>query len=278
MIESLLKETPETVASHYNDLDIFYREVWGLHVHHGFWKTGHEGSDEATVALLDQVFRDIEISEGMNICDIGCGYGESARYLAHRYKSKVTGLSVSSKQLAHAQSLGLNPLVNLIECDWMENNLPANSFQLAYSIESSEHMPDLRKFFTEAYRVLTPGGSFKVCAWLSTINPSELEHDYLLKPICTEGRMHLSDSNEYENLIYDSGFKNVRYEDITDNVKRTWTLCLSRYFKKLLTDPKYLRFLMKDPSQNKKFLWSLLRIRLAYETKSLRYGIFSAVK
>ena len=30
------------VAVHYDTLDQFYREIWGEHVHHGYWRTGHE--------------------------------------------------------------------------------------------------------------------------------------------------------------------------------------------------------------------------------------------
>ena len=32
--------TREDVARHYDQLDRFYRELWGEHVHHGFWATG----------------------------------------------------------------------------------------------------------------------------------------------------------------------------------------------------------------------------------------------
>jgi hypothetical protein len=35
----------ESVAAHYDDLDSFYRGVWGNHVHHGYWISGEEGAD-----------------------------------------------------------------------------------------------------------------------------------------------------------------------------------------------------------------------------------------
>ena len=39
------------VAAHYDDLDLFYRTIWGTHVHHGYWKTGKENRQEAVLNL-----------------------------------------------------------------------------------------------------------------------------------------------------------------------------------------------------------------------------------
>ena len=278
MIEPRIQETPETVASHYNDLDPFYREIWGLHVHHGYWQTGEESSEEATIALIEHLFQGLNLNAKSQICDIGCGYGETSRYLAKKYGSDVTGLSVSREQLEIAKSLGENPSVHLLHRDWMKNDLPSDFFDLAFSIESSEHMPDLRKFFQEAYRVLRPGGSLRICAWLSKKNPNDWEMKHLLKPICEEGRLRLCSVSEYKQLMSETGFSDYHYEDITDQVKKTWTLCIQRCALKFLTDPKYLRFFLKGSSSNKKFLLSLLRIRAAYESKSMTYGIFKVVK
>lgn len=278
MIESTSLETAETIAGHYNELDDFYREIWGHHVHHGFWKTGRETPEEATIHLIDYLLRDLDFTSGMKICDIGCGYGATARYLADKFNAHVTGLSVSEKQLQFAHSHYRYSSVELFCRDWLKNGLPSSSFDLAISIESSEHMPDLGTFFKESFRVLKPRGSLKVCAWLSKINPSSFELTHFLEPICTEGRLHLGNENEYRDLMKEAGFKHVRFEEITDNVKRTWTVCLERCLKKFLTDPKYVSYMLKKGGENKKFLLSLLRIRLAYEKRCMLYGIFSAEK
>lgn len=278
MIESLIHESPETVASHYDDLDDFYREIWGPHVHHGFWEKGDEESSVATENLIKYLLKDVSLSERTRVCDIGCGYGETARFIARTYGLNVTGLSVSQKQIDFGNQIPTGGNVRLFCRDWMNNKLPGDSFELALSIESSEHMPDLLTFFKEAHRVLVPGGTLKICAWLSKDDPQDAERKYLLEPICTEGRMHLSTVGEYQDLFRKTGFVQQKFEDITFNVKKTWTLCLLRCAQKFLTDRKYIRFMMKDPSKNKKFLISLLRIRLAYETRSMRYGIFTAIK
>ena len=40
-----------TVAAHYDELDRFYREVWGTHLHHGYWQNGDESTEEAILNL-----------------------------------------------------------------------------------------------------------------------------------------------------------------------------------------------------------------------------------
>ncbi len=278
MIESEIFETPATVASHYDDLDLFYREIWGLHIHHGLWRTGKESSSIATIELLEHLMRDVVLPDHARVCDVGCGYGETSRYLANRFNVEVTGLSVSEKQLSFAKSLGENSSVKLLLQDWMENKLDSDSFDLVISIESSEHMPNLKRFFEEAYRVLRPGGTLKICAWLSKNDPEPWELKHLLQPICTEGRLRLYDESEYTHLIQETGFRHSHFENISDQVKKTWSLCLQRCLWKFMTDFRYLSFMMKNVSENKKFLLSLLRIRLAYETRSMHYGIFTAAK
>ena len=45
-------QTSAAVAEHYDELDPFYREIWGEHVHHGLWTTGRETPDQAVEALI----------------------------------------------------------------------------------------------------------------------------------------------------------------------------------------------------------------------------------
>jgi tocopherol O-methyltransferase len=52
MITPKTIQTTAAVAAHYDELDGFYREIWGDHVHHGYWTTGRESAAEATEALI----------------------------------------------------------------------------------------------------------------------------------------------------------------------------------------------------------------------------------
>ncbi len=90
------------VADHYDELDPFYRSLWGEHVHHGLWITGRESSAQAVEMLSDLVADLIDPAPGAHVVDIGCGYGGTARRIVRTRHADVTGLTVSAVQAAQA--------------------------------------------------------------------------------------------------------------------------------------------------------------------------------
>ncbi len=277
MIQSRLTINPDAVASHYDDLDHFYRDVWGDHVHHGLWLTGRETREQAVRQLAELVAR--ETAGARTICDIGCGYGATARVLATG-GAEVTAMTISPAQFKVAQEVTAgrtNP--RFLLGDWLANDLPNESFEAAIAIESSEHMPDFRGFFEQAHRVLRPGGRLVICAWLAAENPSSLTKRWLLEPICREGRMpQMGDANDYRSLGETVGFRLEDYQDMSAKVARTWPAIVRRLLAKLVTQPRYLRFLFSRHANNRIFGLTILRIWLAYKTGAMQYGVFTFVK
>jgi tocopherol O-methyltransferase len=266
--------TPQTgadVAGHYDELDPVYRALWGEHVHHGLWTTGNETPAEAVTALSDRVATLLGAARGRHLVDIGCGYGATARRFAATYGARVTGLTLSAVQAAHAPSADG---VEIVVRDWLANGLADAGFDGAYAIESSEHMADKAGFFAEAWRVLKPGGRLVVCAWLAAEGAGPRAIRYLLEPICREGRMpSMGTAGDYQALALAAGFRPVAYEDASRQVRRTWTICARRFVAKLLTDPAYIRLVASPLTLNRMFALSLPRLILAYRTGAMRYGI-----
>ncbi len=173
MIRPKIDQTSAAVALHYNELDPFYREIWGDHVHHGYWQTGKETSTEAADALAELVAERLDLKPGMSVCDIGCGYGETARLFSSRYGVFLEGVTISESQFRVATARRA-PGVSIRLCDWLQNGFPDRHFDSACAIESSEHIGDKQRFFSEAFRVLRPGGRLVVCAWLAKAGASVL--------------------------------------------------------------------------------------------------------
>src|ERR1700733_15037537 len=90
MIYPHSKQAPGDVAAHYDTLDQFYREIWGEHVHHGYWRTGHETPEAAAAALVELVADRLDLVPGHVVCDIGCGYGATAHMLAETHDVAVS--------------------------------------------------------------------------------------------------------------------------------------------------------------------------------------------
>ena len=263
----------EDVATHYNELDLAYRLVWGEHVHHGYWQTGRESPGEAADALVALVARHLAPNAGQRLCDIGCGYGATAASLADRHGVSVTGFTLSQNQASIARTRGAN-----IECivrDWLDNELPDEHFDNAYAIESTEHMADKAGFFSEACRVLKPGGRLVVCAWLQGENVRDWEARHLLRKICSEGQLPSMGSRaDYESLAGTAGFHLRSYEDISRNVRPTWSICLRRLLAKMATDKRIRRLALSPATRNRSFILSVPRLIVALRTGAMRYGVF----
>jgi tocopherol O-methyltransferase len=270
-------QTVESVAGHYDELDPFYRDVWGEHVHHGYWATGAEPDDIAADALVDLLAERLGLTAGQAVCDIGCGYGAAARRLAERFDVHVTGVTVSAAQALHAaERLRAAPPsrgeVTVAQQDWLTNRFPDARFARAYAIESSEHMVDKQLFFGEARRVLRPDGVLGVFVWLACDAPRAWEIRHLLEPICREGRLpSMGNEADYRRLAGLAGLRTVSVEDLSLRVRRTWSICARRLLGKIVTQPRYLRFLFAASSSNRIFALTLLRLLAAYRTGSMRY-------
>jgi cyclopropane-fatty-acyl-phospholipid synthase len=122
----------------------------------GYWKEA-KNLDEAQEHKLHLVFEKLMLQPGMNILDIGCGWGGAARYAAEHYGVSVTGITVSSEQaeLSRERCRGLPVTIELIDYRKL-----VGSFDRIYSIGMFEHVgyKNYRTYFNMVQRCLKPGG------------------------------------------------------------------------------------------------------------------------
>ena len=270
----------EAVGEHYDELDEFYRELWGEHVHHGLFERGDESVEEATEALIRKVAGAAQIKSGDHICDVGCGYGGTARWLAQNMGTLVTGLTLSRTQAAYAQAQPVGdgiPRPVILLRNWLENDLPGNHFDAVIAIESTTHMPERQRVFSEMARVLKPGGRLVTCIWMTSENPSARTVRHLLEPICREGRLAgMGSISENRAWIEAAGLAIETVEDLSRNVARTWTICAKRMAAGVLRNRRYRSFLIDSSRRNRGFASTLLRIRFAYAAGAMKYGFMVA--
>jgi cyclopropane fatty-acyl-phospholipid synthase-like methyltransferase len=115
--------------------------------------------------LAAHVLDGLDVSPGWRVLEIGCGVGRLIRPLAPRV-ARVVGVDVSAEMLARAQERcrGLAN-VELLQTDGGLEFLPDDGFDFVFSHIVFQHLPRkayAERYFREAFRVLSPGGIFRV--------------------------------------------------------------------------------------------------------------------
>ena len=101
-----------------------------------YWKDAAT-LDAAQEAKLDLVCRKIGLKPGMQVLDIGCGWGSFAKYAAEHYGVRVLGVSVSKEQVELGSQLCQGLPVELRLQDYREVQ---GQFDAVISIGSFEHI------------------------------------------------------------------------------------------------------------------------------------------
>ncbi len=267
----------DIIRQHYNISTIFYRILWGQHIHHGLW-SGDESPTVAARQLTEQLALEAGIKSGDEVVDIGCGMGGSSIHLAKHLNCHATGVTISPFQRRYAACssflAGTSGETQFICQDAEKVEFPADSFDVAWSVECTEHLFDKPAFFRKMATWLKPGGKVAVCAWLAGDDPLSAPQEKLVYAVC-EGFFcpSLGSEKDYVQWLTDAGLKMTRVHDWTSRVSRTWEICRNRVrrfgIRRVASwiDPEQVIFI--DRFQ------TLLD---AYNTGAMKYGCFIAEK
>jgi tocopherol O-methyltransferase len=234
-------ELYEGIAKFYDNSSGVWEDMWGEHMHHGYYD--NEGSSSQNDHLLAQIAMienslafaqvpDSKEERPAHVVDVGCGIGGSARYLARKYEAKVSAITLSPVQAARGNvitaSQGLSNLVTLQVANALKQPFEDGTFDLVWSMESGEHMPDKQQFVGELARVAAPGGRIIIVTWChrnlelgeTCLKPKEQE---LLDKICDAYYLPAWCSPlDYVELLKTLKLEDIKYADWSKNVTPFW--------------------------------------------------------
>lgn len=95
---------------------------------------------------------------GLQVVDLGCGYGWFSRWAQEHGAEQVLGLDVSQKMLARAKEMTSSSAITYAIADLEQLDLPGAAYDLAYSSLAFHYIADLPGLFTRIHRALKPGG------------------------------------------------------------------------------------------------------------------------
>ena len=254
-------------------------------MHHGYYgKTGTDRKDrrQAQIDLIEELLDWGQVRSAQQILDVGCGIGGSSLYLAQKYSAEVTGITLSPVQAARAQlrsqTAGLTAQTQFLVADALDMPFPDQRFDLVWSLESGEHMPDKQQFLQTCYRVLKPGGTLLMATWChrpttaqTPLTPDEQRHlANLYRVYCLPYVISLP---EYEAIAQSLNFQNIQTADWSKAVAPFW----DEVIRSALTPAAWVGLLRSGWGTIQGAL-ALGLMRRGYQRGLIRFGLLSATK
>jgi ubiquinone/menaquinone biosynthesis C-methylase UbiE len=154
-----------------------------------------------------------------DVLEIGCGTGKNTEWVAPRARS-LLALDASEQMLKRARERPGVQHVQFLQHDLRERWPAADaSRDMIMCNLVLEHIEDLSAVFSEARRVLRPGGSFYVCE-LHPFRQLQGKQAHFVNPetgTVQKVRSYLHDVSDYLNAALGAGLVLVRAQDCRDD-------------------------------------------------------------
>lgn len=177
------------IAAHYDiGNDLFSRMLDPLMNYScAYWAQARDLA-QAQRDKLELICRKLELTRGMRVLDIGCGWGGFARYAAEHHGCEVTGLTLSRAQAEHARQVCRNLPVQIELCDYRDHG--GQPFDRIVSIGMFEHVGarNYRNFMRIARRLLKPDG-LMLLHTIGSLTTSRGNDPWLNKYIFPDGEL-----------------------------------------------------------------------------------------
>jgi cyclopropane-fatty-acyl-phospholipid synthase len=178
----------------------------------GLWEKGAANLEQSQMHMIDDMIEKLEIQDGDNILDFGCGWGCVPNYILSRFPNcRFTGLNLSREQCNYMRQKMQDPesylssgRFTLVEGD-LNNTEFDTRFDKILSVGVFCHVGNLTHSFRKLASFLKPGGKFFLHI-ITVRTPHNISSIFLHKYVFPHGRIWSFDSIP----TYDRDFKTVK--------------------------------------------------------------------
>ncbi len=273
----------ERIRQFYNSSTPLWLNTWGEHMHHGFY--GIDGNikkenKQAQIDLINEVINWANIKNAHHILDAGCGVGGSSRYLSKKFDASVLGLTLSNVQAAAAEKYnkaqGLENKVSIMVKDMLTLDKKDGPFDLIWSLESAEHIPDKKALLHLFNSLLEAKGKCVIVTWCissSYGNLTDKQQDLIQK---IEKLYHLPPMislHEYTILMKEAGFINVHSADWSAAVAPFWNAVIRTAIKW-----KSIFGLLRAGTTTIKGAWAMQYMKKGFREGTIKFIVIQGEK
>ena len=273
----------QQIQQFYDASSALWEQTWGEHMHHGYY--GRAGTykmnrRKAQIDLIEELLDWAGVHEVQNLVDVGCGIGGSTLYLAEKFGADAAGITLSPVQASRARERAKCGLaVTFQVADALRMPFEDSSFDLVWSLESGEHMPDKKKFLQECYRVLKPGGTLVMATWCHRSTDSlagdltEDEQRHLQEIYRVYCLPYVISVPEYEAIAHQCGFQNLQTDD--------WSIAVAPFWDTVIgsaLEPQAVVGLFRSGWKTIQAALSLGLMSRGYQRGLIRFGLLRGTK
>lgn len=157
-------KTEAANEQHYEVPTEFFRLVLGPRMKYssGYWPREETTFAESEEEMLALTCSRAELTDGLDILELGCGWGSLTLWMAEKYPaSRITGVSNSATQKLHIEAVAAErgfKNIRIITADMNDFEAGDNAFDRVVSVEMFEHMKNYQLLLAKIARWLRPQG------------------------------------------------------------------------------------------------------------------------
>jgi len=272
------------ISTFYDDSTQLWLDVWGEHMHHGYYPPGQKDRKDhlqAQVDMIEQLLDWAGIDSATRILDAGCGVGGSARLLSQRFGAEALGVNLSPVQVGEARrrtaEAGLQEKVQFRQADILSlDPEELGQFDLIWSLENAEHIGDKGGMLQLFHRLLRPGGKLLCVTWCTRPVPptlTEQESNTLRRISDWYHLPPMISIPAYDALARQAGFEAVETEDWMELVAPFWPAVVRSTFSW-----RSVRGLLRSGMGTIRGAVAMRYMIKAYREGTLKYGLIQGRK